>query len=67
MFWLIVGAIISVLVIMFLIALLKVAKAKSTACPNCERKIKLVTTSAKCPFCKAKLFKDTEGNYKILP
>lgn len=52
-------------VVMFPFALFKVAKAKKTKCPACERDVKLVTNAAKCPFCKTKLFKHADGDYRI--
>lgn len=52
---------------MFPLAIIKVARTKKTKCPNCEREIKLVNTSAKCPFCKTKLFKHADGDYRIRP
>gem|GEM_PF-6668062 len=65
MITIIIGFLIFCFIVMFPIALIKVAKSKSFKCPSCDREVKLITTTAKCPFCKTKLFKHSNGEYQI--
>lgn len=51
------------LFILFSLSLVRVGLSKSVPCPNCGKKIKMVTNSVKCPSCKVKFNKDNNGNY----
>lgn len=54
-----------VMLIIFLIAAVKNARIKPTICPACEREVKLVIDNQKCPKCRTKLFKHSNGEYQI--
>lgn len=52
-------------ILMIPFAFIKVARSKSQECATCGRKLKMVTNSVKCPFCKTKYFKHADGTYRI--
>lgn len=65
--------VIGILIIMFLIfaagfifTLPVLMLKKSTVCPVCENKLKVITQSIKCPRCKTKIFKQSNGEYRPL-
>lgn len=61
MFWLFVGFFV---IILLIFAFIRVGASKSVPCPNCGKKIKMVTNSVRCPFCKVKFVKDNHNEYK---
>lgn len=52
-------------IIIFPIALIKVARTKKINCPKCENSVRLIGSPVKCPKCKTKLFKHADGNYRV--
>lgn len=52
-------------ILMIPVVAYKMRKAKPVPCPQCEMELKLISNTAKCPNCKAKLFKHANGDYRI--
>lgn len=52
-------------IIMIPVAIVKTAKAKPIHCPQCEADFKLISSTGKCPNCKAKLFRHKSGEYQL--
>ena len=48
----------------FPIALMRVAFTKSSTCPVCEKKLKVINAT-KCPNCKSVLFKHANGQIHV--
>lgn len=62
---LILGFFILCVIVMIPVAIVKMSRAKPIVCPQCEADFKLISSTGKCPNCKAKLFKHVSGEYKL--
>lgn len=63
-FWVMVALFFLIFLVVLMIFPFKMAAAKPFECPSCDRKLRLITKSAKCPHCKTKLFKHVSGEYR---
>lgn len=62
---LLLGFFILCVILMIPVAAIKMSRAKPIICPQCEAEFKLISSTGKCPNCKAKLFKHASGEYKL--
>lgn len=62
---LILGFFVLCVFLMVPVAAYKMRKANPVPCPQCETELKLISNTAKCPNCKAKLFKHVSGDYRL--